>query len=211
MSIVGVVQKYRKHRHSPEHGGKLPAGYAQSGTAQNGGFNSTSDARTAKTGAEYLAEAVTGRNAAPEQAQQNIDNNSDMGYNNINNMRGDINAQRGDRLHSAAGNRVRADSGPVDTEPQRTDRNDGRGNLQVSGIVLLSDHAKSTLKGRGVVVEEAYDASGNKAAFCSALDAARNSDAKNGWAVTPKTVESLDENCAKPFMTENGTAGYALF
>lgn len=27
----------------------------------------------------------------------------------------------------------------------------------------------------------------------------------------PKTVESLDENSAKPFMTENGTAGYALF
>lgn len=163
-----------------------------------------------KTGAEYLAEAVTGRNAAPKQTQQNIDNNSDTGYDNINNMRGDINAQRGDRLHSAAGNGVRADSGPVDTEPQRTDRNDGRGNLQVSGIVLLSGHAKSTLKGRGVVVEEAYDASGNKAAFCSALDAARNSDSDNGWAVTPKTVESLDENGAKPFMTENGTAGYAL-
>lgn len=80
MSIVGVEQKYRKHRHSPEHGGKLPAGYAQSATAQNGGFNGASDARTAKTGAEYLAEAITGRNAAPEQAQQNIDNNSDMGY-----------------------------------------------------------------------------------------------------------------------------------
>ena len=57
----------------------------------------------------------------------------------------------------------------------------------------------------------AYDASGNKAAFCSALDAARNSDSDNGWAVTPKTVESLDENGAKPFMTGNGTAGYALF
>lgn len=121
-----------------------------------------------------------------------------------------MNAQRGDRLHSAAGNGVRADSGVTDTGTARGFEDDGRGNLQVSGIVLLSGHAKNTLKGRGVVVEEAYDASGNKAAFCSALDAARNSDAKNGWAVTPKTVESLDENSAKPFMTENGTAGYAL-
>lgn len=52
-----------------------PAGRTD-GTTQNGEFNSVSDARTAKTGAEYLAEAVTGRNAAPEQTQQNIDNNS---------------------------------------------------------------------------------------------------------------------------------------
>ena len=76
-------------KRQPPHTGKITR---TGGTAQNGGFNSTSDARTAKTGAEYLAEAVTGRNAAPEQAQQNIDNNSDMGYNNINKMRGDMNA-----------------------------------------------------------------------------------------------------------------------
>ena len=38
-----------------------------------------------------------------------------MGYNNINNLQGDMNAQRGDRLHSAAGNGVRADSGVTDT------------------------------------------------------------------------------------------------
>lgn len=45
------------------------------GTAQNGEFNSASDARTAKTGAEYLAEAVTGQKNASETETESTSKN----------------------------------------------------------------------------------------------------------------------------------------
>ncbi len=48
----------------------------------------------------------------------------------------------------------------------------------------------------------------DSAAFSNALKAARDADAKNGWAVTPQSPEQLQDK--RLYMDANGTIGFAL-
>ena len=84
----------------------------------------------------------------------------------------------------------------------------GRENLQPDGVVLLSDSSKNTLQQRGIVTVEMHDSSTDNAAFSLALDNARTADAKNGWAVTPKSQEELA--VTKTYLAQNGAAGFAI-
>jgi hypothetical protein len=79
-----------------------------------------------------------------------------------------------------------------------------------SGIVLLSEDAKHKLEERGAPVVDLQDQSTDTAAFSAALDAARTADEKNGWAVTPKTVEELSQPGNVVLMTSGGTAGLVV-
>lgn len=91
---------------------------------------------------------------------------------------------------------------------QNRSENDGRGNLQFPGVVLLSDSSKNTLQQRGIVTVEMHDSSTDSAAFSLALDNARTADTKNGWAVTPKSQEELA--VTKTYLAQNGAAGFAI-
>ena len=60
----------------------------------------------------------------------------------------------------------------------------------------------------GVVATELKDYSADSAAFSNALTAARATDAKNGWAVSPQSTNELQGKHL--LMDANGTIGLAI-
>lgn len=137
-------------------------------------------------------------------AQLNIDNADDSMYNQ---EKGG--AQNG--LYEEAGRGVRAGFDRAADYPGReAGRPDGRGDLRSSGVVLLSKPAQAELQNRGIVNTEYHDTSADNASFVSALDAARAADPKNGWSVSPQTMEGLQETGARTFMMADGSSGFAV-
>lgn len=146
--------------------------------------------------------------AAMNQNQQlNIDNTGSGAYNEIN---GGV--KNGTQLDGASGERVwgRPDGDGLSQGAQGRLGENGQGNLSVSGIVLLSPESQRTLTERGIVNVELHDSSADNAAFSSALDGARAADSRNGWAVTPKSVQELQESGARTYMDAKGSAGFAI-
>lgn len=161
--------------------------------------------------AQTMAQVLLGNR---EPLQQNIDTNTATAYNNIENnlLGGSPNGGAetdGNRI-AREGLRLGRDGAEADSVIPDGREADGRGNLQVSGIVLLSQEAQNTLKARGVDIVETQDVSANSTAFSHALDEARSADADHGWAVTPKTAEELSENGVRSFMDANGSTGFAI-
>lgn len=150
-----------------------------------------------------------------EPLQQNIDTNTAAAYNdNIeNNLIGggpNGGAETDGNGIAREGLRLGRDGAEADSVISGGREAVGRGNLQVSGIVLLSQEAQNILKARGVDIVETQDVSANSTAFSHALDEARSADADHGWAVTPKTAEELSENGVRSFMDANGSTGFAI-
>lgn len=146
--------------------------------------------------------------AAMNQNQQlNIDNTGSGAYNEIN---GGV--KNGTQLDGASGERVwgRPDGDGLSQGAQGRLGENGQGNLSVSGIVLLSPESQRILTERGIVNVELHDSSADNAAFSSALDGARAADSRNGWAVTPKSVQELQESGARTYMDANGSTGFAV-
>lgn len=146
--------------------------------------------------------------AAMNQNQQlNIDNTGSGAYNEIN---GGV--KNGTQLDGASGERVwgRPDGDGLSQGTQGRLGENGQGNLSVSGIVLLSPESQRILTERGIVNVELHDSSADNAAFSSALDGARAADSRNGWAVTPKSVQELQESGARTYMDANGSTGFAV-
>lgn len=146
------------------------------------------------------------KNTAPTQQKVNIDNTASPVYNDTSKIMGGVSG--------VAGTGIAADSNGVPGIHQDSNAvHQGRGGLDGvsvgSGLVLLNDKSQATLRERGVAVE-AKDASADKAAFSAALADARESDAKHGWAVTPKSAQELAESGAKLITTQNGAAGLAV-
>ena len=148
-----------------------------------------------------------GNNTAPTQ-MNTVDNTNDGDYNF--NRNGGAGNAAGNQLHGTSGEGVREIQGRYGNGAmaEKGTGQDGRGNLSFSGVVLLSPESQQTLSQRGVVNVDLQDSSANNAAFSAALDAARASDARNGWAVTPKTAQELDGT--RTFMDANGTTGFAI-
>ena len=146
--------------------------------------------------------------AAMNQNQQlNIDNTGSGAYNEIN---GGV--KNGTQLDGASGERVwgRPNGDGLSQGAQGRLGENGQGNLSVSGIVLLSPESQRILTERGIVNVELHDSSADNAAFSSALDGARAADSRNGWAVTPKSVQELQESGARTYMDAKGSAGFAI-
>lgn len=146
--------------------------------------------------------------AAMNQNQQlNIDNTGSGAYNEIN---GGV--KNGTQLDGASGERVwgRPDGDGLSQGAQGRLGENGQGNLSVSGIFLLSPESQRILTERGIVNVELHDSSADNAAFSSALDGARAADSRNGWAVTPKSVQELQESGARTYMDAKGSAGFAI-
>ena len=150
-------------------------------------------------------------NNTQQSIKSNIDETQAAGYNNE--LTGG--AQNGRAQEGTAGAELDGASGEGVSERRlladRGDRAQGRalrqGDISASGFVRLSDSSKQLLKDRSVgTVEMEY--STDHAAFSALLDEARTLDRDNGWAVTPKTVEDL-ENC-RTFLSEDGGVGFAL-
>ena len=149
--------------------------------------------------------------------QQNIDNGGTTAYNNTRITNGGAEdgirtagLQQDDAGRSAEANR----RGIPGVYQYSNSDNSGwgrSGEVPVgTGFVLISENARKRLNERGVAVVEARDASSDKAAFSSALESARANDPDNGWAVTPKSAEELEQSGARLLMDERGSAGLAV-
>ena len=77
-------------------------------------------------------------------------------------------------------------------------------------VFRLSSDSQKALKQRGVVSFGLVDSSTDSAAFSSALDKARAADAKNGWAVTPKTADELSASQTRLIMSADKNAGIGV-
>ena len=155
---------------------------------------------TAERGAEGV---ITG-------GQLNIDNTANRGY--ANNSEGGQAYGRTNQLDGASGEGVwgRSDGDGLGSSLAGRVQRNGRGNLSESGIVLLSPESQRILTERGIVNVELHDSSADNAAFSYALSAARTADQRNGWAVTPKSVQELKESGARSYMDTNGSTGFAI-
>lgn len=142
--------------------------------------------------------------------KSNIDNAANNPYNKTD--KGGVTDGHTDQLDgtSETGVRERPDGYQSGRGTQDGTAYDGRGNLQLSGIVLLSPESQQTLAQRGIVNVGLHDSSTDNAAFSAALDAARAADRRNGWAVTPKSAEELTQSGTKSYMNQNGSTGFAI-
>lgn len=149
--------------------------------------------------------------------QQNIDNGGTTAYNNnrITNGGAEDGIRTAGLQQDDAGRSAEANRRGIPGIYQYSNSNNsgwGRsGEVPVgTGFVLISENARKRLNERGVAVVEARDASSDKAAFSSALESARANDPDNGWAVTPKSAEELEQSGARLLMDERGSAGLAV-
>lgn len=151
-------------------------------------------------------------NNTQQSIKSNIDGTQAAGYNNK--LTGGV--QNGGAQEGTAGAELDGTSGERVSERQllRAGRGTptegralGQGDLSASGVVRLSDSSRQLLNDRSVgTVEMEY--STDHAAFSALLDEARTIDKKNGWAVTPKTVEELENG--RTFLSADGGVGFAL-
>lgn len=146
-----------------------------------------------------------------ENEQLNIDNTANRNYTeSINNN------EQGGVLNDS--NRV--DRGMVEGVPEHqsvggdsqegrtwSSTEDGRGSQGFSRGDLTQG-VKRVLNDSGVVAAELKDYSADSAAFSNALTAARATDAKNGWAVSPQDTNELQGK--RLLMDVNGTIGLAI-
>jgi predicted ABC-type ATPase len=79
-----------------------------------------------------------------------------------------------------------------------------------SEVVRLTTKTEEALTKSGVVRFEIIDSSNDSNAFSVALASAREADATNGWAVTPKSAEELVEYNIRTIMSADGKAGLGI-
>ena len=190
-----------------------PAAQAMARAATQNAVQESAPVRTEVSPAARTMAQVLHENREP--LQQNIDTNTAAAYNDSieNNLIGggpNGGAETDGNGIAREGLRLGRDGAEADSVISDGREAVGRGNLQVSGIVLLSQEAQNILKARGVDIVETQDVSANSTAFSHALDEARSADADHGWAVTPKTAEELSENGVRSFMDANGSTGFAI-
>lgn len=82
--------------------------------------------------------------------------------------------------------------------------------LRVSPVLRVSDSLTTAQTGRGTQVYSVKDTTSSPNVYEQALVAGRNSNAQNGWCVTPKSAQELAEGNVRTFMNENGTVGVGI-
>ncbi len=159
--------------------------------------------------------AMTGgfsRSQEAQAEQSNIDNAADTAYTDISDNTVSGGAE-GDTGAGAGGGLAENRDGVSDVYDKRDSNYQGQGRpggLSVDSGFVLSEQAKSTIQSRGVAFVETRDVSADSAAFSSALDEARAANAKNGWAVSPKSAQDISETGVRVYMDENGSAGFGV-
>lgn len=136
-----------------------------------------------------------------ENAQFNIDNAENSGYTGGN---GGV-SNESDRM---AGGMAEGVPRHEDYRGRSESTRGIRRGDQVLPRRAVSQSLQRAFEQSGVVATELYNFDADSAAFSSALEAARSADPKNGWAVTPQSVEDLQGKTL--LMDEAGTTGFAV-
>lgn len=90
------------------------------------------------------------------------------------------------------------------------ERPDGRGDTGLSEIVRLSENDKKSIANRGYTVVDLNDATAEPAVFVDALNAAREADTRNGWAVSPQEADDLTNRAVKLLMSDDRSCGLGV-
>lgn len=151
------------------------------------------------------------RAAAAEEATRTgdrsaLDNLVNMQYNTRGGV--DNGAERADTRGNQSGDSAldRRGQDRLDSELRQEPaaRYDGEASSGIHGIVPVS--VRETLNSKGVTDAHLSSSDNNYQAFSDALQNAIDTN-KNGKAVSPKTVEELQQSGAKTFMSDDGMAG----
>ena len=161
---------------------------------------------------EEAARAATQVITAPGvETPVSVDGGNGGRYNGENAERGVTNGEEREagraELDGAAGAGVRGQNVAAARDVLEGRGQDGRGDLQSAGGAYLKQSAVDAITQQGltfVPVTETQD----RAAYSALLDEARANDAKNGWAVTPKTAEELANT--RVYLSDNGGVGFAV-
>lgn len=175
---------------------------------------------------EVNATQAAQNNTAPRGNEQlNIDNAGQPRYNldNENINGGRLNDTLGTRgpLERAGGLTARGAEGTEYTESGvrrpgfrsfLEEQSGERGQLRNGSVIrtVVPVSVNEALDKNGVVNLGLRDSTNDKAVFSSAIDQARNLDTRNGWAVSPQTVESLTEEGTKTFLAADNMAGIGV-
>lgn len=150
------------------------------------------------TPVEAVVKAAKGDTGA-ENSQLNIDNTANLAYNSNENggVVNELLGTSGERISQRDGYNRSGESG----------RENGRRNLSLAGTVGLTNEAKESINQRGI---EPIDIpmSMDNAAFSVALNAAKENNPVNGWAVWGQKVDDL--NGKTVYISDNGAAGFAI-
>lgn len=82
--------------------------------------------------------------------------------------------------------------------------------LRVSPVLRVSDNLSTAQENRGTPTYQVKDTTGQPKIYAAALVDGRNSDPVNGWCVTPKSAQELEEGSVRTFMNDTGTVGVGV-
>lgn len=79
-----------------------------------------------------------------------------------------------------------------------------------SGVLRLSSELQQAQAKKGTPTYSIYDTTSEPVKYEQALKAGRESDAVNGWCVTPKSAQEIADGNVRTIMNENGTVGAGI-
>lgn len=82
--------------------------------------------------------------------------------------------------------------------------------LRVSPVLRVSDNLAAAQQQSGVKTYPVRDTTAQPQIYANALIAGRNSDSANGWCVTPKSAQELQDEGVRTIMNDTGTVGVGI-
>ena len=82
--------------------------------------------------------------------------------------------------------------------------------LRVPPVLRVSSNLKAARVNSGIQGYDLYDTTSDPHSYEKALTEGRNSDAANGWCVTPKSTQELVDENVRTFMNESRTVGVGV-
>ena len=147
-----------------------------------------------------------------------VDRNDTQTYNNDNNTPGGMNnagaEYQNGQQNDGAGSTGNPAAGLAGVQQGNGSDNQRRGQpggvAGDSGILRVSDQLQEAQRNRGTPTYPVKDTTASQESYVQALTAGRNSDAQNGWCVTPKSAQELRDGNVRTFMNESGTVGVGV-
>lgn len=153
------------------------------------------------------------KQAVAKLAQESVDNTPTGDYDRITNQGGVNDAQRLQQNDRAGGFGDPA-QGMARVQPADRAEYEGRqqpGGMAVSsGVLRLSSELQQAQAKKGTPTYSIYDTTSEPVKYEQALKAGRESDAVNGWCVTPKSAQEIADGNFRTIMNENGTVGAGI-
>ena len=167
-----------------------------------------------------LPSTASGKRAAVKEAvaklgsrEMAVDSGADVGYDEENTLGGVVYGT-GLQQDDGAGGIGDPSQGVAGVQPANGTEFEGRGQYGTvavnAGVLRVSPELTAAQEQRGTPVYPVRDTTSTPEIYEQALIDGRNSDAQNGWCVTPKTAQELADGNVRTFMNDSGTVGVGI-